>query len=208
VYDFLSFRQKASTQGLQYDPFFCVYKGDSCFRVNTQFPKARRDSTNMGRTTGGTKKRGRPKIQEEQPHEVTRELFSRSKKTDFKMRLCGDLRQYARHEENLDSISSKVSKNGRQCAWCGEPCWTFYGLCKDSEGNHPFLHHCPQRGHAKGKICFTNYHNDMQFGLGKADSKYSTAKKVAPPEWKAATKTKQKQHAKMIEQIVEELDGE
>jgi hypothetical protein len=48
----------------------------------------------------------------------------------------------------------------------------------------------------------------MQFGLGKADSKYITAQKVVVPEWKAATKTKQKQHAKMIEQIVEELDGE
>jgi hypothetical protein len=48
----------------------------------------------------------------------------------------------------------------------------------------------------------------MQFGLGKADSKYFTAKKVLATEWKAATKTKQKQHTKMIEQIVEELDGE
>jgi hypothetical protein len=44
--------------------------------------------------------------------------------------------------------------------------------------------------------------------LSTAEKVYITAKKVVAPEWKAATKTKQKQHAKMIEQIVEELDGE
>jgi hypothetical protein len=39
---FCTFRQDASTQGLQYNPFFCLYPGDRRFRVNVGAPpKAR-----------------------------------------------------------------------------------------------------------------------------------------------------------------------
>jgi hypothetical protein len=57
---------------------------------------------NMGMTTGGTKKRGRPKKQEEQPHEVTPEPFFRSKKKDFKMRLCGDPQHWKDFQQGIE----------------------------------------------------------------------------------------------------------
>jgi hypothetical protein len=54
----------------------------------------------------------------------------------------------------------------------------------------------------QGGNCFTNYHNDMMFGLGKVDSECFAAKKVPKPtEWKPASlqQWKHQQHAKMIE---------
>jgi hypothetical protein len=214
VKDFRTFRQDASTQGLQYDPFFCLYPGDRRFRVNVGAPKARRsvfagtEDSDMGRT--GKRKRGRPKKAQELPREVTPEVFSRSKKDKYKSRLCGDLRQYTKHEESIDHVSSKLCKNGKKCAWCGEPCWSFCGLCKDPvTDEHPFLHHCPTRGHAKGRVCFTNYHNDMMFGLGRTDSKhFAKPKAPKPKEWTPPTRRTQQQHAKMIQEIVQELEEE
>jgi hypothetical protein len=75
------------------------------------------------------------------------------------------------------------------------------------KNEHAFLDHCPTRGNAKGMICFTNYHNDMMFGLGRNDSKHFVKPKAPKlKEWTPPTKRTQQQHARMIQKIVHELD--
>jgi hypothetical protein len=63
---------------------------------------------------GRAREKGEGPKKEELPQEVTPEVFSWSKKDKYKSRLCGDLRQYAKHEESIDYISSKSCKNSKK----------------------------------------------------------------------------------------------
>jgi len=152
-------------------------------------------------------KKGRPSKddEEEQVGVVTPEIYAKARKDrSLKKRLCGSLTKYTDHEASICYLDPKQKKKGRKCYWCGEPTWTYCGLCKDPVSKEPlFLHNNPRTGNCKGKLCFTMAHNEDCFGLGRQDCDYIATKKSA---WVTPTKKKIKEHAAHIDELRTEHD--
>ena len=185
--DFWTFRERLSVQMLDYDPINRSYPGDRKMRQASQQHKKRR--------------RGRPKksSDEEEPESpigrVTKKQFLEEKAKGHDSRLCGDITQLTKHRESL--VTSK--KTEAKCAVCGLACYSICKLCGVR------LHDYPTSGQAKGKGCFMDWHNDLFYGLAEHDCKIVGTKKA---EWRAPSKTKKKQNARLIEKIKKEAEKE
>lgn len=203
ILSFHQFRDKLSLAGLKYNPALKEYLGDERMRVNTKMTKAQRKRHLLD--DASPRKRGRPSKGDEVAHIVTPAMFSKAKQDRvLKKRLCGSLTQYVQHETSICYLDNKVHKKGRKCYWCGEPTWSYCGICKDPITKEPlFLHHCPRTGASQGKICFTHAHNEDSFGLGKKDCSFlgKTQKAWSPP-----TKKQLREHSAAIAQIRTEVE--
>jgi hypothetical protein len=118
-------------------------------------------------------------------------VFAQAKKDkDINKRLCGKLTEFIQHEESIKYLDNKVHKRGEVCYWCGNPTWTYCGVCKDPITKEPLmLHHCPRTGKGKGKCCFTHAHNEEGFGLAQKRSRvdWEEAKKLVATHQEEST---------------------
>jgi hypothetical protein len=208
---FHQFRDRLALSGLRYDPGFNLYKGDELMRRNTRKSKAQKAAGSPLKkkaTLLRTKRnRGRPSKEDEPlPHGVvTQEILTNAQKNrDLKKRFCGNLTKYIQHEESIKYLDNKVFKKGRQCYFCGEPSWSYCGICKDPVTQDPLmLHHCPRTGKSAGKCCFSHTHNDEGFGLAKKDQDYIGEKQK---NWTPPNKKTRREHAKYIHELKIEVE--
>jgi hypothetical protein len=104
-------------------------------------------------TQAEARKRGRPTKEESRPHGlVTLEVFAQAKKDkEINKRLCGKLTESIRHEESIKYLDNKVHKRGKVCYWCGDPTWTYCGVCKDPITKEPLTCFIIALGRARGR---------------------------------------------------------
>jgi len=117
-------------------------------------------------------------------HPINRSLLQRAIGRRGKSRLCGNLAQFERHVESVET----GKKHPLSCRVCGEQCYSICGLC-----NKP-LHFFPNRGKNLGKNCFLEYHNDSFFGLAVEDCKVMNKRKSDWVPLSLAKKKVQKRH--------------
>ena len=201
--DFWTFRDKLSTQMLQYQPRAKKYYGNENFRVNTQIAKSQR-ATAEARTAGdeGTpsRRRGRPTAaaasgERNNAANLLRNEFEKAKSSrGNNSRLCGDLFKLQKH---LDELKCG-KRHGGACVVCGETAQTKCMLCG------VYLHCLPQRGEHARKQCFFEYHSESFFGLAKAD--YELAK-IRKCDWKYPSSAKKRQNRQLMQEFNTEADG-
>jgi hypothetical protein len=187
ILPFHEFRDRLSTQGIQYSPIYCKYPGDSQMRVNTK----KRKSAN-----GTVRKRGRPRKGEGPVHAVTPEDVKKAKTNKMKSRLCGDLTKITYH-----LLKKERHHKEHVCKFCGDPCYTRCTICP----NKPFLHDFPSKGQCEGRSCFMDYHNDLCFGLAKDDCHMVG---VRPSDWSPPTASDRKKNGKQMQDLAEETETE
>jgi hypothetical protein len=199
--------------GLHYDPSLNQYKGDELMRKTTKKKKSKRPAAGsppkkkeaLLRNSNG--KKGRPSNDDEpHPHgAVTQEILSNAQKNkELKKRFCGSLTKYIQHEESIRYLDNKIFKKGKTCYFCGQPCWSYCGICKDPVTLEPLmLHHCPLRGKSVGQLCFSHTHNEKGFGLAKKDQPLIGEKQK---NWSPPTKKARKEHAKYIRDLKIEVE--
>jgi hypothetical protein len=156
IVDFYRWREKLSTQMLQYSPKNRKYPGDEKFRVSTSQPKSQRMFTSPISTA--------PRL----PRSAASVASATSGVTadDVKKaekRLCGDLCLLLQH---VDSVVPLPNGSKRVCAVCGVKCKYLCGNCKVPIH---FYDYNPKEQGAKTVHCFLQYHNTAYYGLAKAD---------------------------------------
>jgi hypothetical protein len=179
VMDFHTFRDRLSTQGLEYSPILGRYPGDKAMRVYTKLSLRDRQRL-FEETLIPKRKAGRPSkasirsLTSTNDSIVTPEQFKLGKRNRTKSRLCGDLGHLSDHLATFTEPAAKI-KYGKQCEWCGEATFTQCLVCGVA------LHFYPTTGKNKGKGCAIHYHNEMCFGLGYKD--HQVLHKQAKPSW-------------------------
>jgi hypothetical protein len=195
ILDFHQFRDRLSTQGLQYSPLNTKYPGDAKMRSVTQQKKRKRVVSDVD---SSPRKRGRPRKGEEKakPSELVtlKQLDAGKMNGNFKSRLTGDLRAFKKH-----LLSMKRDKHPKICKWCGANSYTYCGICKK------FLHFFPSRGPNKGKACFVDHHNTTCFGLAREDMALLGKKKS---EWKRPSEAKKRANAIHIQKLEHKMEEE
>jgi hypothetical protein len=194
VMDFHTFRDRLSTQGLEYSPISGRYPGDKAMRVYTKLSLKDRQKI-FQETALPKRKAGRPSnatirslTSNSNDSIVTPEQFKLGKRNRIKSRLCGDLGHLSDHLASFSEPAAKI-KYGKQCEWCGEVAFTKCLVCGAA------LHFYPTTGKNKGKGCAIHYHNEMCFGLGFKD--HQVLHKKAKPSWVEPTQhatNKNRQH--------------
>jgi len=151
---FYKFRERLATQMLAYDPTRGNYPGENAMRWKTQQNIARRSE----------------KISERD--KCTEKQFVKAKKSSSN-RLCGSLSLYAEHADKFERVDKRV------CAFCGERGATYQCLaCDDGFGNGVCLHGPTNRDGKRSKMCIVHWHDDLCYGLAKADMIPVLGKKI------------------------------
>ena len=195
VMSFYDFREKLSTQMLQYDPRNMIYLGDAFMRkctkqsTNTRTTYNERNSkqsvVDMESIASPRKKRYSTDKQSSVESDtnsitsdnvsstrITLDHFSKAKDNimingrSHPPRLCGDLENFNKHMN-----SDKTDNNSRLCVVCNKKTYTICTICKVP------LHYFPYRGENKGKDCVVKYHCDTFFGLSKTEAQLLGQKK-------------------------------
>jgi hypothetical protein len=180
--NFWKFREKLSTQMLQYTPSARLYPGDEGMRAATRQSVAQR--------TLAKKKVGRPSKTatgdgKEDADNVTLAQFRAAKKAS-NGRLCGDLNPLTSHLQYIE-----VHKHPRNCQVCGNKSYTYCTICK------AYVHLKLTGKKDEIQYCYMNYHCDYFFGLARHDHKNVLQK----TQWRPPTKTmikKQQAHIKNL----------
>ena len=187
--DFWTFREKLSSQMLEYDPVGRRYPGDDEMRACTQQSKdARRltfeEEEENEKPSPATRKRGRPKKADDKQLDREKEFKRAKTGRGENSRLCGDLSRLKKH---IKSAKHSI-KHPKKCKVCGGDAYSMCGICG------VFLHYSPMKGKYAGKNCFHDYHDDGFFGLARDDDGISNVKKS---EWKYPTVAKEKSNSQL-----------
>jgi hypothetical protein len=203
VMDFHTFRDRLSTQGLEYSPVFGRYPGDKAMRVYTRLSLKDRQNFYQEPEILPKKKSGRPSAasmrsmaSSSMESVITPEQFKNGTRNRTKSRLCGDFGHLSSHLETFYEPAAKI-KYGKQCEWCGEAAFTKCLVCDVA------LHFFPTKGDNKGKACAIHYHNEMCFGLGFKD--HQVLHKKAKPTWVEPTQYTTNKNRKHILALKEGL---
>jgi hypothetical protein len=188
VMDFHTFRDRLSTQGLEYSPIFGRYPGDKAMRVYTKLSlKDRQDMFQepeiLPRRTAGRPSTASKRSMASSTMDtsiITPEQFQNGKRNRTKSRLCGDFGNLHSHLETFYEPAAKI-KYGKKCEWCGDDTYTKCLVCDAA------LHFFPTKGNSKGKACAIHYHNEMCFGLAFKDHQVLHKKKKST-DWVEPTK--------------------
>jgi len=177
---FHTFRDRLSSQALQYKARNKFYPGDDKTRAATQQVPIKKRTRIFAKSvrTGGERC-------------ANIEEFNEAKKNK---RLCGDLGNLSEHLLSFCQPGSRFN-HGAKCAFCGETCYTKCLIC-----NVP-LHNFPKKGKSDGKDCSIHYHNDARFGLAYRDAKELGSKSGV--KWVLPCKAVQDANAKHIRTLAD-----
>ncbi|CAJ1953548.1 unnamed protein product [Cylindrotheca closterium] len=163
---FHQFRDRLSTQMLQYKPRFNMYPGDSGFRSVTVLSKKARSKTHV--VPSKRSRQTAVSVSTGGQHCVLIDELDNARKSK---RLCGAFNhtELSKHLASFLEKGASIS-SGSKCAWCGEKAYQRCTICKVP------LHNFPAKGMHKGKSCSVDWHNDSNFGLGYKDCKSLASK--------------------------------
>jgi len=101
-----------------------------------------------------------------------------------KARICGNLGSLADHLQTF-AITSRRTKGGGLCAYCGKRAYTKCSICD------VYLHNFPIKGqfknHEEKPACSIHWHDKAHFGIAFHDSQFLQSKRGM--KWKPPSKT-------------------
>ena len=191
---FFQFRDILSKQMLSYDPIHQHYPGDSQMRIVTSKPIAKRTDLNgiiqgkekdkNGESIAFNKKTKELRLTRSKNKKVTKRQFQSTFRES--KRFCQDVNSFGRHLKSVQKHNHPA-----KCAVCGLKAYKKCGVCGVA------LHNLEQRGEAKGKNCFVDFHDKYCFGVCFEDRFLLNG--VSKSNWKPPTNQQREANKKHIQ---------